>query len=541
MPLSSIYCFMSQIRRIRQQEKKLAQQAEEAIQAAATVQPPVRHAWLWLAIALLAPNLGALACNFLLDDMPLLVDNESLHIHSLSELARIWTKPYWTDRGVLTLYRPFTQTLWAAIWAIGHGGNPVVFHALCLGLGLAVVFLLYRFLLAVHAPPRSAFVAALLFALFPIHTEATTSVAGSAELLAAALGLGALALFYQNQETGEERRKMDRFALQSGLQNPFTVLTLFALAVLSKESAAAFAAIPLAFPPKNWRSRKNAFFALGAGAIIAGSLFAHSKFSSSSFIPLVDNPMGSIEAFPRVLTALWVQCLYVFKTIFPITLSADYSFMQIPLVLGLGDWRAWAGLALAGGALFLAIRKPLFRAPILVYAILFASTANILFSIGTIMGERLAYAPSIGIALLLAYLLTQNRHWKTALLAIALIYGARTAFRNLDWLNAGHFYAKLVQTSPQSAKSWYFYGALQAGRGDDLKAVEAYDTAIAIFPEYSEAFHNRGNALARLGRRQEAMDSYRQCLRFDPGHAGAAYNLAALASGLPLNPARRKL
>jgi hypothetical protein len=37
------------------------------------------------------------------------------------------------------------------------------------------------------------------------------------------------------------------------------------------------------------------------------------------------------------------------------------------------------------------------------------------------------------------------------------------------------------------------------------------------------------------------MASYRACLRFDPGHAGAAANLRALQLGLPLNPPRKRL
>jgi tetratricopeptide (TPR) repeat protein len=121
------------------------------------------------------------------------------------------------------------------------------------------------------------------------------------------------------------------------------------------------------------------------------------------------------------------------------------------------------------------------------------------------------------------------------------VFGTRTAVRNLDWLNAERFYTQQVKTSPNSAKSWYSYGALLSSRGDDVGAIAAYDRAIAIFPAYSEAFHNRGNALVRLGRRQEAMESYRQCLRFDPGHSGARYNLMMLQAGLPLNPPRKEL
>jgi Flp pilus assembly protein TadD len=413
------------------------------------------------------------------------------------------------------------QTVWALIWAAGGGSHPALFHAAGLALGLAAVLLLYYFLLAVETPPRTAFMAACLFALFPIHTDATTPVTGSAELMAAACGLGALILYYRNRPVG--------------------ALILFALAVFSKESAAAFAALPLVFPRQGARFRDSRLAAGGAAVIIAGALWAHHAVSRSSQIPAIDNPAALLNVGARILTALWVQCLYLFKTLLPMTLSADYSYQQIRLVMGLGDWRAWAGLALAGGAAFLAWHRREFRAPVLAYAVLFSPTANILFPIGTIMGERLVYAPSLGLALALAIPLAARRYGKTALLAVALVFAARTAVRNLDWLNAGRFYHKLAETSPASAKSHYSIGVLLSADGDDTSAIEAYDRAIAIFPAYGEAYRNRGNALARLGRREEAMASYRQCLRFSPGDFAATTNLRQLEAGLPVNPPRARL
>jgi Domain of unknown function (DUF1736) len=193
----------------------------------------------------------------------------------------------------------------------------------------------------------------------------------------------------------------------------------------------------------------------------------------------------SVDVVHGIFTALWVQCLYVFKTLVPISLSADYFFGQIPLVKGLDDWRAWAGLILVSGAVFLALRWREFRAPILVWAILFSSTANILFRIEVIMGERLAYAPSIGVALLLAILLAQSRHWKVVLVVVALGFGARSIVRNLDWLNEERFVTKMAETSPNSTYAQYHFGVLRSQKGDDAGAIEAYDRSIAIYPAFS--------------------------------------------------------
>ena len=510
---------MSRARRLSRQQKQTATTQAPKKTPAPAAEAPVPRARLWLATAFLLPNLGALACGFVFDDRVLIVENESLHVHALGQLAHLWKSGYWPDNRGLELYRPVSQTIWALIWAAGGGSHPALFHALGLAAGLAVVLLLYRFLLTVETPPRTAFIAALLFALFPIHTDATTSVVGSAELMAAAFGLGALIFYYRGR--------------------PGAALALFALAVFSKESVAAFAGLPLIFRRKDARPRDSWLAAGGAAAIIGVALAAHQLLSRSSQIPAIDNPMALLDAPRRILTALWVQCLYLFKTVLPIVLSADYSYKQIRLVMGLEDWRGWAGLAVAGGAFFWAVRRPELRPPVLAYAVLFSPTANILFPIGTIMGERLAYAPSLGVALLFAILLARTRQWKIVLVGVALVFGARTAVRNLDWLNGERFYTKLVETSPDSAKSHYSMGVLRASDGDDVGAIESYDRAIAIFPAYAEAYRNRGNALARLGRREEAMASYRQCLRFDPGDFAATSNLGKLEAGLPVNPPRQ--
>jgi tetratricopeptide (TPR) repeat protein len=529
---------MGRKQRERQGRKRAAEQLAASAVPPAPPQLPVPRALLWLAAAFLLPNLGALVCSFVFDDRVVIVENESLHVHSLRQFGQLWTTGYWPDPRGQELYRPISKTLWAVLWAVG-GGRPWVYHAVGLALGLAVVLLLYRFLLELETPPRTAFITAMLFALFPIHTEATTSVVGSAETLAAAFALAALILYWRGRV--------------------FPALALFALAVFSKESAAAFAALPLVLhkrrlsgdgisndeprkPAADSAGRTRAIYTgVGAAIIIGAALFAHQALSRSSRIPAIDNSASLVGAGPRILTALWVQCMYVFKTLAPITLSADYSYKQIPLVMNLDDWRAWAGLALAGGAAILAIQSQQFRAPVLAYAALFSATANVLFPIGTIMGERLAYAPSLGLALLFAILLARSRHWKTLLIAVALLYGVRTAVRNLDWRNPERFYTRLVETSPNSAKAQYSIGALRASLGDDVSAITAYDRAIAIFPAYAEAFRNRGNALARLGKNAEAMASYRECLRFDPTDYAAISNLMELQAGRSVYPPRKPL
>jgi hypothetical protein len=259
---------MSRSRRIRREEKSLAMKEVKAAAKQEKValkgdsmsaQSPISRAHLWLIAAFLLPNLGALACGFVYDDFFLILNNDSVQICSLRQFAHIWMSGNWPDPGVLQHYRPISEMLWAIIWAMGGGTHPVMFHAVSLALGTVVVLLFYRFLLTVEMSPRIAFIAAFLFAFFPIHTADTTALEGSPELLAAALGLGALILYYKHRS--------------------IPALILFALAVFSKESAAAFAAVPLAFPCARWRSRDSLLLAVGAGITIVAALLAHHAIS----------------------------------------------------------------------------------------------------------------------------------------------------------------------------------------------------------------------------------------------------------------------
>jgi protein O-mannosyl-transferase len=488
---------MSRSRRLRRKEERANAKKSKgeirAVATTATVQPPISRASLWLVLAFLLPNLGAVACGFVWDDLAVIVNNKFLH--SLRYLTHVWTSGYWPDGSTPQLFRPVSETIWAILWAV-VGARPAIFHAFGLVAGTAVVVLLYRFLLTVQMAPRVAFTASLLFALFPIHTEATTSIVGSAETISAALGLAALIFYYHRR--------------------PIPALILFALAVFSKESAVAFAALPLAFPPKD-RRRDSLFPAVGAGVVVATALLMHRALASGPLGRVMPetNPIILLSIGPRILTALWVQCLYMFKTLLPITLSADYSFNQIPLVMGFGDWRAWSGLVLVSGAIFLAVRHRQFRAPIFAWMILFSATANILFLTGTIMGERLAYAPSLGVALLLAILLARSRHWKIVLVVVALVFAVRTAVRNLDWLNQDRFDARLAQTAPNSMRIMYRIGGLRGAAGDYQGAIDAYSRTIEILPTFAPAYCYRGKALGLLGRNTEAMASINDCHSLD--------------------------
>ena len=69
-------------------------------------------------------------------------------------------------------------------------------------------------------------------------------------------------------------------------------------------------------------------------------------------------------------------------------------------------------------------------------------------------------------------------------------------------------------------------------RGRFAEAIEAFERAIEIKPDFAPAFHNLGLAWWRLGKANQAMAAYRRAIELDPSnvkpHCGIGHARAAL-------------
>jgi tetratricopeptide (TPR) repeat protein len=174
-------------------------------------------------------------------------------------------------------------------------------------------------------------------------------------------------------------------------------------------------------------------------------------------------------------------------------LSADESFNQVPVVESPTDPRLLlAGAAAAALALGLWVgrrrtRPLLFGVAFFLGA--FAVTANVLFPIGTIKAERLAYLPSFGWCLACAFLCLRllpaaTRVRVAAFAALLVLLGARTWVRNADWADNLTLFERTVATSPNSARAHNNVGALYGQSGRYADAIVHYREALRILPDY---------------------------------------------------------
>ena len=83
----------------------------------------------------------------------------------------------------------------------------------------------------------------------------------------------------------------------------------------------------------------------------------------------------------------------------------------------------------------------------------------------------------------------------------------------------------LMQFGPDAVVCFNLANALYAS-GRREAAIERYRQAVEIDPDYVEAWSNMGSVLAEIGRKDEAVSAFQQALRTDPAYGNALYNLA---------------
>jgi Tfp pilus assembly protein PilF len=424
--------------------------------------------------------------------------DDGLYVLHNSQVTHTSLRQLFEPNKFSNVFRPVTFATLAMNWKV-NGERPLGYHLINILLHAGVTLLLYFLLLEVlGSSPHAkswALVAACLFAVHPLHTEAVASIVGRSELLAAGFLIAAWILHLYDWE--------------------IPALISFVLALLSKESAAVFLPLVLVgdYARGKWKPNPRYVRIAGITLLYVGALW---KIQGGRFgqagINVVDNPLVTISTGWRIMNALRVAWKYVGLHFYPATLSSDYSFNQIPVYM---DWRHTLPAALAAAAVVAAwiwaFRKKQSGLVLAggIYLIGFAITANILIPTGTIMAERLAYLPSAGICLLVAMGWTwlKDRQRIVALGLFAAVVAAlavRTVVRNADWKNDLSIYSSGVRASPHSAKVHANLGGQYLAHGQlDLARIEL-ETSLRISPDSPDTLASYSLLESSLGHYEAA-------------------------------------
>jgi hypothetical protein len=274
-----------------------------------------------------------------------------------------------------------------------HAANVALLHAVAAG--------------PLAMPPAAATAAALLFALHPVHAESVATVYGRADVQSLlAQQLAVLATWHLRARAPALRALL--------------ALTLAALSTLSKENGiVTFALLPALEPllsSSARRSSANAWFGVACASVAAAFLLARAALVTPWGPPFgfVDNPAIFVASRPaRAASLAWLHFRYVEALLFPWRQSVNHGYDSGTLVLSIADARValcgalYAAAAAVTGAL--GVRSASGDAGasralacVLWGVLTFLPAANVGFSVGTTLGERLLYLPSAPAALLAA-------------------------------------------------------------------------------------------------------------------------------------------
>ncbi len=238
--------------------------------------------------------------------------------------------------GRAPLYRPVPYTLHAIDYHL-WGTNASGFHVTNIILHALVACLVYLVGLSVLKKRTPAFIAALLFATHPVHTEAVTYIAGRTDLTMALFALLSLLLFLKARWS----------AGRPGYLLYIGSLTAFVLALMSKEAAVALPLILtlhyLCFRPAGGRRMWRGLVLPVAPYIIV--LFVYLGMSFTVGGGTGANVRG-VGFWIQILTALRAFGAYLKALVFPVnlTLALDFSWSEsfaepgtlLPLLVSLG-------------------------------------------------------------------------------------------------------------------------------------------------------------------------------------------------------------
>jgi tetratricopeptide (TPR) repeat protein len=479
-----------------------------------------RH-WPWLLAVGLAGLVYANTLNngFTYDDTPIIVNNPT--IRSLADVPRLFLTGYWEHRQAgLSNYRPlftFTLTVDYALWGL----RPVGYHLTNLLLHAANTAWVWWLLRCYRAAPWLALLAALVFAVHPVHTEAVANVVGRAELLGMCFG-GLMWWGWVQARRNAERAGWWRALAAAG----------YLAAMLSKENmvvlpAALWLAEVLRVRRHLWRAGWSAwwittrpFFWLAIPWLPYAGLRLVSQQGFQPTGALSGNPLYAQTLWERLVTMAGVSLEWYRLVFLGFPLKPWYDAYNLALT-PVWSWRTGLGglvtLGLVVGAVAAVRRFPLLTFAVGFWFITLALVSNIIAPLWTPLGERWLYVPSVAYAIAVAWVLVRlggmtsqqpAAAWRVGVsVGMALVlfigYAYGTSRRNLDWQSDWRLFTRFLETDPQHPLP-YTSLAHAWQTTDPAQARAYYEQALARVPNFFLALLGLAQLDLREGRIEAA-------------------------------------
>ena len=498
---------------------------------------PVIVALLLFAVVAVAcvyyPVLGA--STIWVDDPQYLTDNP-LVLNPSWESAERFLSEVQHPSTVAGYYQPLTMISLMGDAAMGGDAEQLrPFHRTSLALHILNTALVIVLLTLLFHEPYTAAMIGVLFGVHPLTVEPVSWITERKTLLATFFAFSSFIAYVQFTRA---RTTASRRAWYGG------VALSYALALLSKPTSTPLPIMfllldywPLKRLDRGVVLEKVPLLALG---LIAGAVTIISQQSTG----IIQYP--SFQSWTAVFLATCYNVVfYLWKMVWPMPLSAFYlrpnpmSVTEPSLLFGV------AGTAVLVTLVAISVRwTRAFVTGWLVYLIALLPTVGLLRITPVLVSEKYAYLPSLGLILVLGWLLAkcwsvevpENRRTlaRAAVCVTVLAVAGAEATATRRYLAVWHDNEALYgYVHAHSPRAWYLqpiFGNVLAREGRYEEAAVHYlqaehDEALAGVPTHASLQQNLGNALTALGRPEEAVVHYKKALALEPDDVGTLDNL----------------
>ena len=435
----------------------------------------------------------------------------------------------------------FQPDNWFPVTRLSHyldyslfGDQAAYHHAVNLMIHICASLALFGFLrraISGHWTNRIAAFGAFLFALHPLHVESVAWVSERKDVLCAFFWFSALWAWVE----WTKRSAVARDASRSHVQRfYFLALGLFTLGLMSKPMIVTFPILLLLLDlwplrrVSGWQgliSEKLPFFCLSVCAVYLTWLAQRSS-----------GAVRSLETYSIALrfeNALITPWIYIFKTIWPRSLSVIYSWpAEFPW------WQvvaAGAGLAAVSFLTLASLRRRPWLAVGWFWFLVTLTPVIGLIQVGEqVRADRYMYVPMVGLSLMIAgdaicFLDSGKlgRRVLTALACVVLAVFSAVTWRQVRyWRDSETLFRHAIDQDSRNYSAWFYLGLSLANIPGQLPdAIDAFQHAAGVKPDFVEAREKLARTLCAEGRDVEGLLEFDETLRARPRYAMANFDM----------------
>ena len=267
-------------------------------------------------------------------------------------------------------------------------------------------------------------------------------------------------------------------------------------------------------------------------AIISLHMWLHGSHKMYQW-SILENDISLMEVKShRVMSYMMIHSLYLWKLFNPFTLCYDYGWACIAPVVSLLDYRNVLSLGVYSSVVAFGFYGGMLGDAIYLWAgallvVPFIPASNAFFPVGTVLGERLLYLPSVGFCLgvpVVAWDLatlylragkskgkkkddngngnrsgkgpdsSKKRLVRIVLAATVIPFSAKCISRGTEWRDERTLFEAAMGVCPTSLKVLNNLALTLLHKETAPRAGRLLDEALELFPDYPSALFNRGLA-----------------------------------------------